>query len=480
MENLKPKEDESEVKKKLERGNEILKQRFSHYFCDIEEEYEQISQLGEGTYGKVFKSKNKKTGEIVAIKRIKMDKEKEGFPVTAIREITILKSLKHENIIDLKQVITKKDSMSFFMIFEFCKHDLSGLIDAKTTFENNEIKSIMKQLLNGILKCHLLNVIHRDIKSSNVLVTQDGNVKLADFGLSRIIQKTNEGKYTNRVITRWYRPPELLLGATNYDGAIDMWSIGCVFGELLENRPMFPGERELDQLDLIFSLCGTPTKDIWPDAFKLSGWNDISSDTKNKTPYKRVLKEKFKHHDPKAIDLLDKLLELDPKKRITAEQALNHDWFWTTDKPKNPSNLPITTCNELTAKNRRKREREMNNVPLSPQSKKLKNEQSHYHHQNQQRDKYHHRDDRRDYQYDRNKGQSSYRSGGGGGGSRDYRKYDDRGYHHHDRNYDRNHHDRNYDDRNNHHSTRNYDRNQQDREYKHFDKRRHDSDDGRY
>jgi cyclin-dependent kinase 12/13 len=143
-------------------------------------------------------------------------------------------------------------------------------------------------------------------------------------------------------------------------------SLGCIFGELLENRPMFPGERELDQLDLIFSLCGTPSKEIWPSAMKLSGWSEVES----KKPYKRVLREKFQKHSKEAVDLLDKLLELDPSKRITAEQALEHNWFWTEDRAKNPENLPIHTCNELTAKNRRKREREESKY--SPPEKKTK------------------------------------------------------------------------------------------------------------
>jgi serine/threonine protein kinase len=254
-------------------------------------------------------------------------------------------------------------------------------------------------------------------------------------------------------LLRWYRPPELLLGTTNYDGAVDMWSIGlsstflislgCIFGELLENRPMFPGERELDQLDLIFSLCGTPSKEIWPSAMKLSGWSEVES----KKPYKRVLREKFQKHSKEAVDLLDKLLELDPSKRITAEQALEHNWFWTEDRAKNPENLPIHTCNELTAKNRRKREREESKY--SPPEKKTKLEYNNTRHSGTSYDE-RKQPPRRDYgsnrndygsnrnfqeernksygdRYNRNDKREEYtRSDKRGGGGGDYKHFDKR------------------------------------------------------
>jgi cyclin-dependent kinase 12/13 len=222
--------------------------------------------------------------------------------------------------------------------------------------------------------------------------------------------------------------------------------LGCIFGELLENRPLFPGERELDQLDLIFSLCGTPSKEIWPSAMKLSGWAEVES----KKPYKRVLREKFQKHSKEAVDLLDKLLELDPSKRITAEQALEHNWFWTEDRAKNPENLPLHTCNELTAKNRRKRERE--EAKYSPPEKKTKVEYNHSR-------------------------QSDYRGGGGG---YDDRKRRDYGSNRNDYGSNRNFQDQ---DRNNRYS-RNDKREEYTRsdkrgnggggDYKHFDKRNND------
>jgi len=304
-----------------------------------------------------LKQKNKKTGEICAVKNIKKEKEKEGFPITAIREINILKSLNHENIVNLKQIISHKDKESFYMIFEYVEHDLAGLIDANITLTEGEIKSLIQQILKAMWYLHTgpqgrKSIIHRDIKASNVLITKEGVVKLADFGLSRYLpKKTNETiLLTNKVITRWYRPPELFLGSTNYGPEIDMWSVGCVMAELLLGRPIFPGETEVDQLELIFSIAGSPTKENWPDIENYKNWSTF----KPKQAYPNILNEKFKKHSPLAVELLKKLLTLDPKQRINVEEALNDIWFWKIPFPSKPSNLPIYTCNELSARNRRK------------------------------------------------------------------------------------------------------------------------------
>jgi cyclin-dependent kinase 12/13 len=222
--------------------------------------FEKLEQIGEGTYGQVYMAKEIKTGEIVALKKIRMDNEREGFPITAIREIKILKKLHHENVIHLKEIVTspgrdrddqgKPDNNKYkggiYMVFEYMDHDLTGLADRPgLRFTVPQIKCYMKQLLTGLHYCHVNQVLHRDIKGSNLLIDNEGNLKLADFGLARSYSHDHTGNLTNRVITLWYRPPELLLGATKYGPAIDMWSVGCIFAELLNGKPILPGKTEV-------------------------------------------------------------------------------------------------------------------------------------------------------------------------------------------------------------------------------------------
>ncbi|GKV28851.1 hypothetical protein SLEP1_g37842 [Rubroshorea leprosula] len=227
--------------------------------------FDKLEQVGEGTYGQVYRAKEKKTGEIVALKRLRMDKEREGFPITAIREIKILKKLNHKNVIELKEIVISQDDEKneqerlphggnkykggIYMVFEYMDHDLSGLMDndlmglpdRRMRFSVPQIKCYMIQLLKGLRYCHLNQVVHRDIKASNLLIDNEGNLKLADFGLARLFSSEHNAHLTNRVITLWYRPPELLLGATQYGPAVDMWSVGCIFAELLSGKPIFPG-----------------------------------------------------------------------------------------------------------------------------------------------------------------------------------------------------------------------------------------------
>ncbi|XP_075474287.1 cyclin-dependent kinase C-1-like isoform X3 [Primulina tabacum] len=221
--------------------------------------FEKLEQIGEGTYGQVYMAKEKDTGEIVALKKIRMDNEKEGFPITAIREIKILKKLEHENVIKLKEIVTSpgreavgqgnpdgsKYKGSIYMVFEYMDHDLTGLADRPgLRFSIEQIKCYMKQLLTGLHYCHVNQVLHRDIKGSNLLIDNQGNLKLADFGLARLFSNDHNANLTNRVITLWYRPPELLLGATKYGPSVDMWSVGCIFAELLHGKPILPGKNE--------------------------------------------------------------------------------------------------------------------------------------------------------------------------------------------------------------------------------------------
>jgi len=287
-----------------------------------------------------------------------MDNEKEGFPITAIREIKILKVLNHKNVVRLKEIVTSKGSDynqgkgSIYMVMEFSDHDLTGLTDAGQKFTVPQIKCYMKQLLEGLAYCHAQKVLHRDIKGSNLLINNDGHLKLADFGLARAYDNEKQHAYTNRVITLWYRPPELLLGATMYGPAIDMWSAGCIFAELLLRKPILPGKNEFEQIDLIFKLLGTPDEQSWPKCKELQYYELILSQTSRK--FNNRFDEKFGNLEPMAKDLLRKLLAMDPEKRITADDALDHEYFWSDPVPATPAELPkYPPSHEFTAKKRR-------------------------------------------------------------------------------------------------------------------------------
>ena len=305
----------------------------------------------------VYMARCKETQDIVALKKIRMDNEKEGFPITAIREIKILKKLRHKNVVDLKEIVTSKANASnghkgsIYLVFEYMDHDLTGLAERPgMKFSLPQIKCYMKQLLTGLHYCHINNILHRDIKGSNLLINNNGVLKLADFGLAKSITNENANPLTNRVITLWYRPPELLLGATQYGPSVDMWSAGCIFAELVHGKPILPGKGEMEQLDLIFRLCGTPTPENWPDADKLP----YAKHFKQKKHYPRRLREVFARFSPSAKDLVERFLTLDPTKRITAVQALDSDWFWEDPIACEPEDLPrYEPSHEFQTKKRR-------------------------------------------------------------------------------------------------------------------------------
>ncbi|XP_048549835.1 cyclin-dependent kinase C-2-like [Triticum urartu] len=333
--------------------------------------FEKLEQIGEGTYGQVYMAKETETNEIVALKKIRMDNEREGFPITAIREIKILKKLHHQNVIQLKEIVTSpgpdrdeqgkpidgnKYKGSIYMVFEYMDHDLTGLADRPgMRFTVPQIKCYMKQLLTGLHYCHVNQVLHRDIKGSNLLIDNEGNLKLADFGLARSFSSDHNGNLTNRVITLWYRPPELLLGSTRYGPAVDMWSVGCIFAELLNGKPILPGKNEPEQLTKIFELCGTPDELIWPGVTKMPWYNNF----KPPRVLKRKVKDAFKHFDRHALDLLERMLTLDPSQRIPAKEALDAEYFWTDPLPCDPKSLPsYEASHEFQTKKKRQQQRQ--------------------------------------------------------------------------------------------------------------------------
>ncbi|KAJ8582935.1 Pkinase-domain-containing protein [Rhizopogon salebrosus TDB-379] len=282
-----------------------------------------------------------------------MHNEKEGMPVTALREIKILKALDHPCIIEILDMFLvrsngKNSPLSVYMVFPYMDHDLAGLLEnERVKLQPSHIKLYMKQLLEGTEYMHHNHILHRDMKAANLLIDNNGSLRIADFGLARaydpnvihgvVDQRGREKKYTNCVVTRWYRPPELLLGARQYGGEVDIWGIGCVLGEMFMRRPILPGSSDIDQLEKIWQLCGTPNQHTWPNYDALPGCEGVKRF--NQT-YSKKLRAAYESVGPETCDLLDKLLTCNPSDRITASQALDHDYFWTDPLPADPKTLP--------------------------------------------------------------------------------------------------------------------------------------------
>ena len=228
--------------------------------------FQKLEKIGEGTYGIVYKAKEKKTGKYVALKKIRPESENEGIPATTIREILLLKNLKHSTIIDLMEVIHNEDKM--YLVFEYIETDLKKLIDEfvvkNKKFETFLIRKMAQQLCTAVCFCHSKNIFHRDLKPQNILVDKNFNIKLADFGLGRAASVPLRN-YTSEIVTLWYRAPELLLGSKYYDASVDIWSLACILAEIHTLSPLFLGDSEIDQLFKIFTIMGTPTNEVWKD-----------------------------------------------------------------------------------------------------------------------------------------------------------------------------------------------------------------------
>lgn len=299
-------------------------------------------KLGEGTFGEVHRAYTIDDKRKVAIKRIILHNEDEGFPITSTREIKILKKMDHLNVLSLCDMIHVKGDKStgeratVYMVMPYMDHDLSGLIENPAVeFTLPHIKCYLKQILEGTAYLHSKKILHRDIKPANILVNNEGILKLADFGLSRYTSDTGNA-LTNNVVTRWFRPPELLLGERYYSYSIDMWGVGCVFAQMLVSKAILRGNSDLEQLQLIFELCGSPNDQTMP------GWQDYPNSNIFEFPPSSPsrIKERFYKQDPNAVALIEEFLNLNPAKRITAKQAIDHYFFSTLPLPDLPSNLP--------------------------------------------------------------------------------------------------------------------------------------------
>ncbi|GAA5912679.1 hypothetical protein JCM8208_007727 [Rhodotorula glutinis] len=295
--------------------------------------YERLNEIEEGSYGIVFRARCKTTGDIVALKKLKMDKEKNGFPITSLREIQTLMTVPHDNIVRVREVVVGDTLTQVFIVMDFIEHDLKTLLaNMPTPFLASEIKTLMLQLLSALALCHDNWIVHRDLKTSNLLMNNRGQIKVADFGLARTYGDPL-GDMTQLVVTLWYRAPELLFGATEYSTAVDMWSIGCIFGELILRKPLIPGRGEIDQVNQIFKLLGRPTDEMWPGFRKLP--NAKSFNVEAAQPYS-TLSTTFRYLPASGLDLLQRLLTYDPERRITADEALRHPYFDESPLPKDP------------------------------------------------------------------------------------------------------------------------------------------------
>lgn len=340
----------------------------------VYETYERLERVSEGTYGVVWKARDLATTDIVALKQIKFHAAtdnyssattltssiwKEGFPVTALREINVLLALSHENIVSVKEMVVGDGLDKVFMVMEFFECDLkTALCQASTggPLAQSELKGILQQILSGIAHMHSHWYMHRDLKPSNILVKMSssagghndgGRIALADFGLARRFHDPAIAM-TLPVVTLWYRAPELLFGETKYGPSIDMWSVGCIMGELIESGGNFQnsddddesnailkGQGELDQINRIFSLLGVPDPVVWPDFALLPNagllrWKPVPESNigfPKKFQVASTTSSTQTFLDGNGYNLLRRLLTLDPSQRITATDALEHAYF---------------------------------------------------------------------------------------------------------------------------------------------------------
>eukprot|EP00418_Pyrodinium_bahamense_P047224 CAMPEP_0179174714 /NCGR_PEP_ID=MMETSP0796-20121207/86267_1 /TAXON_ID=73915 /ORGANISM="Pyrodinium bahamense, Strain pbaha01" /LENGTH=303 /DNA_ID=CAMNT_0020878023 /DNA_START=104 /DNA_END=1016 /DNA_ORIENTATION=+ len=289
---------------------EEMEQRFESQYEIIEK-----TPLGEGTYGKVYKALHNRTGKCVAMKKMKLDSEEEGVPSTAIREIALLKELPHENVVKLLDVFCSTNKLT--LVFEFVENDLKKYMKSLgRQLSPPSIKTLAFQLCRGIEFCHANRILHRDLKPQNLLIDSRLRLKIADFGLARAYT-VPVPKYTHEVVTVWYRAPEILLGSALYSVPVDLWSVGCVFGEMATGTPLFAGDSEIDTI--FKGLSDLPEfKPTFPK-WAAKGWENIRN-TKAQV-------------GPEGIDLLERLMTYDPKKRLSARRALQHAYFADVDRP---------------------------------------------------------------------------------------------------------------------------------------------------
>lgn len=335
--------------------------------------YRKIEKLGEGSYGIVYKAQCKtpfnhnissnsssnngsnnimnsfnsinslrgEEGQIVALKRIRLSSGEEGIPATAIREISLLRELKHPNIVRLFDILHTENKLT--LVFEYLDNDLRKYMDTQTPIDTSAyldlIKGFVYQLLQGISYCHEKMVVHRDLKPQNLLISRRGELKIADFGLARSISAPLTVLSTD-VVTLWYRSPDILLGNSSYGSSVDMWAIGCIIGEMINKEPLFQGKDKVDQFITITKVLGKSNLESWNALNKLPGIKDddgkllmaanieaITSSLVNDNSSSTSLQQRIPGIDAEGFDLIRQLLRYAPEERISAKEAIAHPWF---------------------------------------------------------------------------------------------------------------------------------------------------------
>lgn len=312
---------------------------------ETRDKYVKGKRIGEGTYATVFEAHMKSDAtKKVAIKKIKVNEEfKDGLSMDAIREMKHLQELSHPNIIALLDVFSSKNQ-NINLVLEFLPNgNLEEIIRATdpknaVNYGMADVKAWMGMICRGIYWCHGNYVLHRDIKPNNIFIAADGTLKVADFGLSRKFPETPYDNMTHSVITRWYRPPELFYRARHYSGAVDIWSVGMVFAELIKRGPFLPGNTDLEQINYICAYIGTPTEKNWPDVSKLEGY--VPYDKIHAPRPRHVWDQEFGGAGKDGVSLMMAMLSLDPRKRPTAKDVLEHEYWTNEPRPSKLEDLP--------------------------------------------------------------------------------------------------------------------------------------------
>lgn len=319
-------------------GNNCIADTVRGKIFEVGPRYTQLTYIGEGAYGMVVSAFDNKTREKVAIKKISPF-EHQTYCQRTLREIKILTRFKHENIIDIKDIICASSIQRMkdvYIVQSVMETDLYKLLRIQG-LSKDHVCYFLYQILRGLKYIHSANVLHRDLKPSNLLLNTSCDLKICDFGLARVADpvKDHTGILTEYVATRWYRAPEIMLNSKGYTKSIDIWSVGCILAEMISNRPLFPGRHYLDQLNHILSVLGSPSQEDLNCIINPKARQYLESlQTKPKVQWTRL----FPDADPKALDLLDKMLTFNPNKRITVEEALAHSYF---SQYYDPSDEPV-------------------------------------------------------------------------------------------------------------------------------------------
>jgi len=302
--------------------------------------FERLNHIEEGSYGWVSRAREIGTGELVALKKLKMEaNETTGFPVTGLREIQCLMEARHKHIVDLREIVVGDGFDDVYLVMDFLEHDLKTLQEEmQEPFVPSEIKTLLTQLTGAVGFLHDHWILHRDLKTSNILMNNRGEIKLADFGMARYFGDPCP-QMTQLVVTLWYRAPELLLGEERYGRPVDLWSIGCIFGELLTKAPLLQGKNEVDQLSKIFELCGVPTDETWPGFKRLPNAKSLRL-PRTQQNVGAVIRAKFPLLTNAGADLLSSLLALNPARRPSAQEVLSHPYFGENPRPKSSAMFP--------------------------------------------------------------------------------------------------------------------------------------------